>query len=929
MITLSNILGRGYTDEVKQLLPANVIQIFIPTIDDDNQKYTTSKILSGTIGEKTYCRDCANFLCNTQNFETYYQYILEYWKNQENSTSIKGDEEEKKFPKKIKFWIKIARDNNQLTPEVLRTIYTIFAITHGNWSDNLADKMYACLPKVELFFFTTFNGFQDVLKPQEDKDALNFLENQFPQYQALRNCLAQIKNRNIDASNHYLSDALSEGKNLWNAFVYQSVFDVYRTYTLIAEASIACQRIGFLHKCRNYLTAALNEETNVERHYSIQNWRINATQTMLEESVSLLKKNPMLFERLTEYLAPNNADNKTPKELAIYGKNYFELVTKVFSSEKFQSNRLRCLKFGEQINNPKCMQILMELYLKDENEEAQQYEGWALAERLSKNTADPTICGDACWRLYKKTKNRDYLKNAFRCGTPAEAVREYTNDKILYSNYLEPANFQHAGICLFNIEKNNPVAQIFEATKPETWTSYFLDNRNEIDKFVDHDKSLICIFAKNSAEDNLKDFLYLLERFKEKSPAYAMLFISADEDNLVNLIDTAINRFYNFFENKNEPLPLIRVQIVQESKLAAQNVLARVPLFYPLWKNPYVNEPIKFVIVGNGATVPWLEKESRWLMTDIPFAEITKIDSLKNVADLEKVEKVIAKNQLLYFAVDTGNGDLENFTTATKIRQLLIRHWAKKAEGMPIDTPIVFFSNDLDISFLSLYSTFCGQYGEAWYNSPNVVAFGGGDIWTWDHLISDVIERISVCVHLSYFGNDYEAGYQNYSRWIYNHDSSRSVALSIPYRCYKMNAQMFPADWSWSDTNLLFHMNSRRKFAEYFTNANAELINELAKYESNRWCNFMQTRGWQNVSISVAKKYMDLLPSKSHQLFIAKLHPAITEFEKLDNLHKNLGKDFKDTNIENIKQTANFLQETFFNENNEVADRIKLLFGME
>lgn len=917
MITISNLLvgrgGRVTQDQLRELLPADLINIL--PLGNENQRAQVTRFNRGRAGVDYLYEDFTDRLFNIddETFRNYLNHISEYWESYISAVNVfqKIDKEEDSIPQKLLFWIKENRaNNNRDNLSKMLMVFTVLAVTRGNWNQ-IADKLYTSLPPLDLFSYVDITEFERVF----GDDTYNLQE-----YSSLRDRVRRIENGNFRYVRNYLGEIRITGKNLWNAYV------CHKFYKSSKDNDSTNQKLEILKECIEYLTNAIETEDEISRRYSIQNWRFNITQELIKLLVNSLKANLTLFETWRQYFEPNNDDNKTQKELKEYGEFYFKLANEVFNSEEFQQSRLTCLKFGEQINSPECMQVLMLIYLADKNEENQE-KGWKLAEKLANNTAAPKICGDACWRLYNKTKNRNYLRNAFKCGTPQEAVREYSNDKILYSKYLERADvryFKHAGNCLFNVEKNHPIARVFEATKPETWSSYFGADNTALDKFIDPQKGLILILVKNSTEDNLKDFLYALEKLKEKSPAYSMFFIRANEEDLiVNLVDTAINRFYNFFENKNNPVPLIRVQIIEESKLAAQNILAKIPLFYPLWKNPNINEKVHLVIVGNGETVSWIEQEARWLMTDFPFDEdITKVD-IENIAAFENI---VANNQLLYFAVDTGNGNLANFAMATKIREILIRHWAKTAEGMPIDTPIIFFSNDLDISFLSQYSTFCGQYGEAWYNSPNVVAYGG-DIWTWDNLICDVIEKISVCVHLSYFGRDYDIGYSNYSRWVYNHDSSRALALSLPYRLFKMNFQIFPLGWAWNDTNFLFSQSNRENFAELITDENKEAV---IVYEVNRWKKFMETRGWQRVSVEIAQNYNSQASQPlSRPLFIAKLHPAMVEYTGLGNLKKELRKDFKKINRENIAQTANFLTTSFFRESNDIMDKIKLLFGID
>ena len=142
-----------------------------------------------------------------------------------------------------------------------------------------------------------------------------------------------------------------------------------------------------------------------------------------------------------------------------------------------------------------------------------------------------------------------------------------------------------------------------------------------------------------------------------------------------------------------------------------------------------------------------------------------------------------------------------------------------------------------------------------------------------------------------------------------------------------MNFQIFPLGWAWNDTNFLFSQSNRENFAELITDENKEAV---IVYEVNRWKKFMEMRGWQRVSVEIAQNYnSQASQANSKPLFIARLHPAMVEYTGLGNLKKELGKDFKKINRENIEQTANFLTTSFFKESNDIMDKIKLLFGID
>ena len=86
----------------------------------------------------------------------------------------------------------------------------------------------------------------------------------------------------------------------------------------------------------------------------------------------------------------------------------------------------------------------------------------------------------------------------------------------------------------------------------------------------------------------------------------------------------------------------------------------------------------------------------------------------------------------------------------------------------------------------------------------------------------------------------------------------------------------------------------------------------LASWEHTRWNRFMISRGWTQARIQEMKLYFET-GNKRQQLFIGKMHPCITDFDRLpsvDSAWQTLTgkeKDFRLNDISSIQMTEHIL----------------------
>ena len=310
----------------------------------------------------------------------------------------------------------------------------------------------------------------------------------------------------------------------------------------------------------------------------------------------------------------------------------------------------------------------------------------------------------------------------------------------------------------------------------------------------------------------------------------------------------------------------------------------------------------------------------------------------------KKIDKLMSEGTYLYFAVSAGD-DTENMQMAVRIREHMIRHVINNSSSVGKSDkndaanllyelpPIAFRCRSADIAKLGarMIVNELGQ-GDRWYNNYNLISFGAfSERYIWNELDGGLAEQLSLCVHMQYCGMkacdpEEAAGSEKeeqaeekrknaeqlyYGRQ-YNKDSSLAVALSLPYRLFHMYDKwdrIIPEPWDILDSKAYFSPDVLKNLGEKAKKAqrySEKLIIELAEWEHIRWSRYMLARGWMPASIEQMELYRNSEYSR-HQLYIAKLHPCICDFERLAVLEKKLDKKIRDYDISNLKATGDIL----------------------
>lgn len=415
--------------------------------------------------------------------------------------------------------------------------------------------------------------------------------------------------------------------------------------------------------------------------------------------------------------------------------------------------------------------------------------------------------------------------------------------------------------------------------------------------------------------------------------------------------------FYPIRGIGNEEVPLLHFVIV------GSNMCAQWLVREAFWLMTFLPDEVltKITVLSEDAAelykqivtkCPGLNKNSN-IQKLFGESILTPIETESADLDSRELEMFISKcmdtKAFLYFAVSTDD-DEKNLSLALRIREHIIRNdlsckgafsdkknILNKLHSLP---PVAFLCRDENIAHLSknliVNDLNCG---DSWYNNYALIPFGArSERYTWQNLDGGIIEKLSFCVHLEYDGitpdyvsdilsrnkNDKRKDSANsyYGRQ-YNKDSSRSVALSLPYRLfnirnYKSRNRLIREAWNILDGSSYYSRDTLEKFAQLtaFLHPDSkesprqfaeETIEKLSAWEQIRWSRYMLSRGWLPASVQQVNIYRTQ-SYKKHQLYIARLHPAICDYTKLGEVQNALKKDFQKYNRKNLQNTSRILR---------------------
>ena len=416
-------------------------------------------------------------------------------------------------------------------------------------------------------------------------------------------------------------------------------------------------------------------------------------------------------------------------------------------------------------------------------------------------------------------------------------------------------------------------------------------------KSLENKKNSVIVFSNNRKDINIKAINFNKEvtdiKFNSNSDITFYMISNNEEKNLndtLELIDKYKNREKTkiYVINQNEETPIIldstdkgkiTVEIISEKERAIFNLLNNKPLFLNT-----VGNTISILIVGCGCIGHEFLKDSIWcgIMPNYKL-KILVIDTNANIIkenlsvempevltnyDIDFINEDIKSNKAInilkskhdinYILVSMDNDD-KNIDTAITLRRFFLREFDRE--------PVInlFIENEYKQEEILRLSN---EKGYAY----NLNAFGSiKDLYFKNSIIDSKLENLATKIHLSYDSEDINL--ERYNLREYNKRSSRACALHIKYKLYSVLGDKYTSDME----------ENQKLFRSMYSK---DIENMLIENEHNRWLAYTRSIGYVYVSPREVEKYYQ--KNKHYIHYLARRHPALVEFDKLDDVSKRL-----------------------------------------
>ena len=423
-------------------------------------------------------------------------------------------------------------------------------------------------------------------------------------------------------------------------------------------------------------------------------------------------------------------------------------------------------------------------------------------------------------------------------------------------------------ILLKDIEKKENSQIIFTNVNEKNNTNIkAIKINNKTSNIKLNTNSEITFYMISENEDqNLNETLELIEKYKNRDKIKIYVVTNKEEASLI--LDS--------MDKGN-----ITVEIINERERTIFNLLNTKPLFINS-----INKKISILIVGCGNIGKEFLKDSVWcsIMPDYEFEALVideNADIIKEKINIEMPELLnnynisflnadikstkainrIKENKNINYILVSLDNDEKNIDTAITLRRLFIREFNRE--------PVInlYIENEFKKrQILSLVNEKGNKY--------NINAFGSiNDIYSNNNIIDSELEKEAIQIHLSYDKDDKEL--KRYNLREYNKRSSRANALHIKYKLYSILEDKYSND-------LIKDLEQFRKIYS------KEIEEKLTKNEHDRWNAYTRSIGYIYASVDEVKKYYK--DTNHHIHYLARMHPALVEFNELDNVSKELSK---------------------------------------
>ena len=390
---------------------------------------------------------------------------------------------------------------------------------------------------------------------------------------------------------------------------------------------------------------------------------------------------------------------------------------------------------------------------------------------------------------------------------------------------------------------------------------------NDIEIKYLNSKNITFYILSENEDENLNKTLKLIDKYNQKD---IKIYLITNNSIASTILDSA---------DKGQ----IKLEIVNETERSVCKVLEEKPLYLNAQNNQ-----ISVLIIGCGKVGLEFLKSVTWCGQIIGYnLHITIADKNAN-----KIKEQIALNypELL---PNYNYNFIEVDVTSNKLEQML-----DKIDN--INYVIIALNNEEDSLKAALVLR---RYFESrpnfnikpiiniWIENPlknkqinnlknqknnryNLNAFGSiKQMYYTSPIINSQMEEMTKQVHLAYDPNNQTL--DNFYDKDYNIKSSRAFALHIKYKIYSVLKENFTG-------NLEIDLS---EFKEKLKDQN--ILTALIENEHNRWMAYMRSNGYKLATCEEVNNYKNII--NTHVNSLAKLHPALVEYDKLKEVEKEIG----------------------------------------
>ncbi len=417
------------------------------------------------------------------------------------------------------------------------------------------------------------------------------------------------------------------------------------------------------------------------------------------------------------------------------------------------------------------------------------------------------------------------------------------------------------------------------------------DKIDSLDIKVKRTKKIYFFNISDNSDENINNTLSLSKKYldlpKDKQKLIQIYLYSNNKETEtivdsmnkgilgVNFIDTARLCIYKLFDehplyeaitNGNISLLICGMNSVGEETLKAAiwlgqlvDIKLKINVVDPDAVNKKSNLELKYPEIFNGE---YYIKFHQSNFDDCSFRKILK-------------EQCVDTS----YAVVCGSNDEDNIGTALYLRRFFLKE-DLTVKRMPIIAAYIDNYEKADV----VNNLKTPEANESNKINYEIIPFGGANsIYTYDSIMNNPIEMLSINVHLAYEeifnGTDdfnHLEALECYNAFEVNKRSNRANALHIRYKLWMLGLD-YTDDSNACEVNLSDYINK-------------DTLNKLTIAEHDRWMAFLRTEGWESASIEDVQNYKKTGLSKGkHNCSLLKMHPYICDFDKLDIISNELG----------------------------------------